>query len=72
MRGEGIKILEINGANSELSHIYDVNNNIIDAYKEIFNHMRIIYDISEQNKKRGEKNDSFSGIIKGIYQLYSH
>ena len=31
MRGEGIKILEINGANSEPSHIYDVNNNIIDA-----------------------------------------
>jgi hypothetical protein len=72
MKGKGIKVLEINGVNSEPAHIYDVNNNILGAYKDLFNHMKIIYEISEQNKQRGEKNDSLKDIIKGIYQLYSH
>lgn len=72
MNGEDIKILEVNGVNSEPAHIYDKNYNIIDAYKDLFNHMELIYDIGHENRIRGEKMAPFSEILKGIYQLYNH
>jgi len=72
MEGKNIKILEVNGVNSEPSHIYDKNYNIIDAYKDLFHHMELIYDIGHQNRIRGEKMAPLKDILKGIYQLYNH
>jgi hypothetical protein len=72
MNGENIKVLEINGVNSEPAHIYDKNYNIINAYKDLFHHMELIYDIGYENRVRGEKMTPFKEILKGIYQLYNH
>lgn len=44
---KGIKILEINGVNSEPIHIYDPRYSIWKAYKAIFHHMHIIYRLSK-------------------------
>ena len=72
MLGKEIKVLEVNGVNSEPAHIYDKNYNIIDAYKDLFHHMELIYDIGHQNRIRGEKMAPLKDIVKGIYQLYNH
>lgn len=53
IRGKDFKILEINGVNSEPTHIYDSSITLRKAYKEIFSHMRIIYEISCQNRLLG-------------------
>ena len=42
----GIKILEINGVNSEPIHIYSPKFGLINAYRELFTHMRIIQRLS--------------------------
>ncbi|HEC41664.1 MAG TPA: hypothetical protein ENI20_02405 [Bacteroides sp.] len=51
--GEGIKILELNGVNSEPAHIYDPNYKLFHAYRDIAKHMKIIYEISLYNHRKG-------------------
>ena len=52
-RGEHIKIFEVNGINSEPAHIYDPTMKIWDAYKAVFKHMKILFEISRRNHKNG-------------------
>jgi hypothetical protein len=61
--GRNIKILELNGANSEPAHIYDPQMLILHAYKHLFRHWHILYDVSMQNHKKGH---SFTPLLKAI------
>jgi hypothetical protein len=51
--GKNFSIIEINGAGSEPTHIYDPNHSIFFAWKEIIRHWRMLYQISSINKKKG-------------------
>ncbi|MXV38910.1 hypothetical protein GO491_09540 [Flavobacteriaceae bacterium Ap0902] len=64
-KGEFI-VLEINGANSEATHIYDEEYSIIDAYKEVVRHLDVQYKIAKHNIKNGAKTTpigEFSNIV---------
>lgn len=50
-QGQHFSIIELNGAGSEPTHIYDPKHSIFFAWKEILRHLRLLYRISEQNKK---------------------
>lgn len=68
-----LKVLEVNGVNSEPSHIYDTKTKIKDAYKDLFWHMDMMFKISQQNRElKGLKTASFKEILIDIYRLYSH
>ncbi len=51
--GKNIRILELNGVNSEPAHIYDPDYCLLHAYRDIARHMRIIYRISRMNHRDG-------------------
>ncbi|QHT68623.1 D-alanine--D-alanine ligase [Rhodocytophaga rosea] len=51
--GKNIKILELNGANSEPAHIYDPQMSIVSAYKHLFSHWNNLFEISIRNHKEG-------------------
>lgn len=53
-RGD-FQILEINGSNSEATHIFDLDLNIFDAYREVLRHLKVQYEISAANIKNGFK-----------------
>ena len=53
LKGENFQLMEINGVNAEPTHIYDSSYAILQAYSDIFSHMRIIYEISQQNRRLG-------------------
>ncbi len=57
--GEKFSIIEINGAGSEPTHIYDPRHTILFAWKEIIRHWRMLYQISNINKKKGVSYMSF-------------
>lgn len=57
--GINFSIIEINGAGSEPTHIYDPNHNIFFAWKEIIRHWKYLYQISEMNFKKGHPYLSF-------------
>jgi len=49
--GKGFSIIEVNGAGSEPTHIYDPSHSIFFAWKEIIRHWIILSKISRQNHK---------------------
>lgn len=52
-QGRNFQIVELNGAASEPTHIYDPKNSIFFGWKELARHISYMYKISVQNKKRG-------------------
>ncbi len=65
--GKNIKILEINGTNSEPAHIYDPDYTLLNAYREVIKHMNLVYKISRENIAMGVKPVPFSDLIKGLF-----
>ncbi|MFR1446007.1 hypothetical protein ACLUYJ_20825, partial [Acinetobacter baumannii] len=45
-------IIELNGAGSEPTHMYDPKHSLFFAWKEIIRHWKILYKVSLQNKRR--------------------
>lgn len=58
--GRNFKILEYNGSGAEPNHIYDCNMRLIDAYREILRHWKVLYEISAHNHCNGFPYWSFS------------
>lgn len=52
-QGKHFKILEINGVAAEPAHIYDPNYSVIQAYKDLFQQWKTIYDISHYQNRNG-------------------
>ncbi|WP_281310680.1 D-alanine--D-alanine ligase [Flavobacterium flavigenum] len=52
-RGENFQIVELNGAASEPTHIYDPKHSVWFAWKELARHITYMYEISAANHKRG-------------------
>jgi len=48
-QGKNFSIIELNGAGSEPTHIYDPKHSIFWAWKEIIKHLNILYRISKLN-----------------------
>lgn len=61
----GIKVLEINGVNSEPIHIYSPKFGLINAYREIFKHMNIIHRLSMHQIKQSPP-VSIKSFVRGI------
>jgi hypothetical protein len=52
-RGEALCIIEVNGAGSEPTHMYDPRHSLFFAWKEIIRHWFILWRISMLNHKKG-------------------
>ena len=63
-------ILEINGANSEATHIYDPSHNLLKAYKEVLKHLNYQHKIAIQNNKNGIKWTDWRLLAKEIMARY--
>lgn len=57
--GKNFSIIEINGAGSEPTHIYDPKHSLFFAWKEISRHWKLLYQISRINHSKGHKYLSF-------------
>ena len=52
-QGKSFVVIEVNGAGSEPTHIYDPRHSIFYAWKEIIRHWRLLYSISLDNHRLG-------------------
>jgi len=68
-KGEDFKIIEVNGVNSEPTHIYEPSYSLLKAYRDIFHHMEIIYEISEMNLAIGYKTVPLKKFASGIIRV---
>ncbi len=65
--GKGIQIFELNGVNSEPGHIYDPENTLIKAYKDVFKHYQIVYQIAKELKIKNLKpNENIFLFLKSL------
>ena len=53
-------IIELNGAGSEPTHMYDPRHSVFFAWKEIIRHWKLLYEISRENRARGARYLSLS------------
>ncbi len=65
--GKNFSIIELNGAGSEPTHIYDPGHSIFFAWKEIIRHWNILYRISRLNHQR--KKIPYMAFSSGIRML---
>ena len=59
-QGKSFSVIEVNGAGSEPTHIYDPRHSIFFAWKEIVRHWRLLYTISRANRRLGYRYLSLS------------
>ena len=52
-RGQNFQIVELNGAASEATSIYDARNTLFTAYKTLFRQWNLVFAIGAANRKRG-------------------
>lgn len=65
--GKNFSIIELNGAGSEPTHIYDPEHSIFFAWKEIIRHLNILWEISQINH---DKNDQpYMNTMSGLNML---
>jgi membrane protein DedA with SNARE-associated domain len=63
-RGQGFKILELNGASSEATSIYDARNSLAEAYRVLFRQWELVFAIGAANRARGFHGDSLALLWK--------
>lgn len=63
------KVLEVNGANSEPTHIYDSKYTLTEAYKEVKKHFDIQYRIARQNPKTYSSIRFYRSVMEHIFKL---
>lgn len=66
LRGEGIKVLELNGVTSEATHIYDPKLGLFAAYRILFEQWRLAFEIGRQNRERGVEPEGIGGLLRRI------
>lgn len=60
-------ILEVNGANSEPTHIYDEKFNLLQAWNEAKKHFDIQYEISKANKKLKAEEGFYRSVLSRLF-----
>lgn len=71
LKGENLKIIEVNGIISEPTHIYDASKgSYFKALKSIQNHWKLIYIIGVKNKKLNKGNYTNLSNLIAVYFSY--
>lgn len=68
-RGENFLLVELNGAASEPTHIYDPKHSLFFAWKELMRHITYMYRISVENHKNGAR---YLGHKEGMREYRIH
>ena len=53
--GQNFKIIELNGAASEATNIYDSSNSLWSAYTTLYRQWEMVYRIGAENRRRGNQ-----------------
>jgi hypothetical protein len=66
--GRDFQIIELNGASSEATNIYDPCNSLWNAYRTLFRQWEIVFAIADENRKRGLRTMSVGTILEKFLQ----
>jgi membrane protein DedA with SNARE-associated domain len=63
-QGRGFAIVELNGAASEATSIYDPQQSLLAAYRLLYRQWQIVYAIGAENRRRGHKAPSIFDLLR--------
>ncbi|SDE06487.1 hypothetical protein [Kordiimonas lacus] len=66
--GEGFRIIEINGAGGEATHIWDSRTTLLEAYGTLMRQFGHLYAIGAKNRRLGHKPTRLRDIIKAWWR----
>ena len=61
-QGKAFQIIELTGAASEATNIYDRQNSLWSAYKTLYRQWKIVYAIGAENRRRGFRPTSLLSV----------
>ncbi len=64
--GEDLKIIEINGASAEATHIWDASITLREAYRVLFEQFEVLFSIGAANRRRGIKPLSLRRFLRDL------
>jgi membrane protein DedA with SNARE-associated domain len=68
-RGENFRIIELNGAASEATSIYDERNSLLSAYRTLYRQWELVFAIGRANRDLGHKSASALDVFRD-WRLY--
>ena len=66
--GRNFQIVELNGATSEATSIYDARNSLFSAYRTVFRQWRLVFAIGAANKANGHAPSSLAALWRNWRQ----
>jgi len=66
--GQDFQIIELNGASSEATNIYDPRNSLGNTYRTLFRQWEIVFAIADENRRRGMRTMSVRTILEKFSQ----
>ncbi len=70
LKNKNFKIIELNGAGSEATHIYDSKMSLFGAYKVLFLQWRYVFNIGNYNRKQSSNKKSIFVFLKYLLKSY--
>lgn len=70
-RGEGWKIIEVNGAGAEMTHIYQPGFSLFEAYRVLFKQWAVLFEIGDRNREAGLKPCGWLKLAKELFLYQS-
>lgn len=64
LRGEGFTLIEVNGAGSEATHIWDKDMTLPGAYRSLMAQFRLAFTIGAANRRRGFRPIGLAALIR--------
>jgi membrane protein DedA with SNARE-associated domain len=63
-RGRAFKVIELNGATSEATHIYDPRYGVLQAWRTLFEQWRLLFEIAAENRARGARTVRWTELLR--------
>ena len=67
-QGRSFKIIELNGATSESTNIYDPRFSVYQMYRTLYRQWQLLFMIGHQNQKRGLKRTPQRKLLQAVWQ----
>lgn len=68
--GRGFKIIEVNGATSESTNVYDPSWSLLRAYRVLARQWRILFEIGAENRRRGVTPTPVGELLREVRRYY--
>lgn len=69
-RGEGLRILELNGVAAEVAHIYEPGSSLVAAYRDLFAQWRLAYAIGDATVREGAKPMRLGELLRQVIRHF--